>query len=345
VIQLATVVRPGDGALAAMTFPAYRHLLELRPAHRLLSDPSRPQVQPLALEAVEDGMPIGLALVGLPLQEGEVPEMLSLFVNAERRNRGVGRLLVRSAEGEIARRGFARVEAVWTAGRPASLAVEHVLARCGWARPAPRTLSVRFTVDEAENFPWLDRYPLRAGCEIFPWVELGDAEREALLLSQRERAWIKPDLVPWQYDAHGFEPVTSVGMRRAGEVVGWVINHRTGPTTLRFTCAYIDKNLGRHGRIMPLFSASIGRLRQGGFTNCTFVTPLRHETMVAFIRRWMMPWVGFVEETRGSHKELAGAPGCDALDGRSEHESTNEADEQGLSTGAAARGVRQPTQG
>lgn len=291
--------------LGAMTFPAYRHLLELRPGLRLLSEPAQPPVQPFATAAFDDAENVvGLALAELPLTGDGLPELLSLFVTRETRNRGIGTQLLGYLEEEVASRGFSELHTIYTAGKPSIAAFERVLAKRDWAEPAPRTLSVRLSVDQALSLPWLDRYRLRSGCEIFPWTELTDEERTTLRLSQEKHGWIAKDLVPWRYDILGFEPSTSLGMRCGGDVVGWVINHRSGDATLRFTCSYIRKDLGRRGRILPLFSASIKRMREAGFTACTFVAPMRHATMVAFVRRWVEPWASFVSQTLGSEKTL-----------------------------------------
>jgi len=89
--------------------------------------------------------------------------------------------------------------------------------------------------------------------------------------------------------------------------VGWVINHRTSPDTLRFTCSYIRKDMGRRARILPLYTASIGRLGLTGCSRVTFVAPMKHPTMVAFVRRHMEPYASSVRETFGSTKNLRGA--------------------------------------
>jgi len=295
--------------LGAMTFPAYRHLLELRPALRLLSEPAQPPVQPFAAAASNDaGEVVGLALAELPLTGDSPPELLSLFVKREERNRGLGTELLRYLEEQVGGRGFGELRTVYTAGKPSIAAFERVLAKRGWAEPAPRTLSVRLSVDQALSLPWLDRYRVRSGCEIFPWAELTDDERRALRLSQEQQGWITKDLVPWRYDVLGFEPFTSLGMRCDQDVVGWVINHRSAEATLRFTCSYIRKDLGRRGRILPMFSASIKRMKAAGFTACTFVAPIRHATMVAFVRRWVEPWASLVSQTLGSEKILRSVP-------------------------------------
>lgn len=298
---------PVPPTVRSMTFPAYRHLLDLAPARRLPAEAGRAPIEPLALAAMEDGEAVGLVLAELPLAGSAEPEVLSLFVSAGHRGRGIATRLLQSCEREVARRGHSSLGVVYTAGAAGTPAVERILERLGWPPSTQRTLSVRFTAEQARSFPWLNRYPLRTGCQIFPWTELTAEERKRLVATQEERGWIADNLVPWRYDEETFEPTTSLGMRLAGEVVGWVINHATGPRTLRFTCSYIRKDLGRRGRLMPLVSESINRIDRTSFSECTFVVPLKHQTMVAFARRWIEPWASLVTETRGSFKRLDSA--------------------------------------
>lgn len=304
----SVLAAPLASEFAGMTFPAYRHLLALSPAPTLLQEATARQVQPLAIGTFSDGVPIALALAGLPLEGEEGPELLSLYVAPAWRGRGVGRAVLAALEAEVAGRGFASLGTVFTASAPGTPAFARVLAARGWTAPQPRTLLMRFTREQARRFPWFNRYPLREGCEIFPWRELTPTERQQLIDSQRQRGWIAEDLVPWRWDEHGFEPVTSVGMRSPEGVVGWVINHALGEHTLRFTCSYIRKDYGRRGRILPLYSESINRMQNTPFTHCSFVAPLHHATMAAFVRRWMAPWAGTVQETLGSTKTLAPQP-------------------------------------
>lgn len=303
-VSTSPLAPPVAAEYERMTFPAYRHLLALAPAPTLLREPTARRVQPLALGGIADGVPIALALAGLPLDDDDGPELLSLYVAPSWRGRGIGRTVLAALESEVARRGFASLGTVFAAAAVGTPAFARVLAARGWTPPQPRTLLVRFTPEQARQFPWFNRYPVRDGCEIFPWRELSAAERRQLIESQRQRGWIAEDLVPWRWDAHGFEPVTSVGLRSPEGVVGWVINHAIDERTLRFTCSFIRKDYGRRARILPLYTESIRRMRNTPFTQCSFVTPLRHATMAAFARRWMAPWAGTVQETLGSEKNL-----------------------------------------
>lgn len=312
--DLRILTAPVSSEFETMTFPVYRPLLKLepRPLHPEMGD--NKLVQPLAIGAFLEDKPVGLVLAETPVKGPSAPgsrdpEMLSLFCHKGSRDRGVGRALVTQLEKALAERGFARVHAVYMTGKPSIAAVESILRRRRWSPPVARTVTVRFTPDEAAATPWFGVRFLEPDYEIFPWKELTPEERAEIERSHKESPWISEGLEPWLHDRYGFDPVSSLGLRYKGEVVGWVINHRLSADRLRFTCSFVRKPLGSRGRIFPVFSASIARAREAGYRHCLFITPVRFKTMVKFIERRCKRWAGFVGETRGSTKELAGKMG------------------------------------
>jgi len=213
---------------------------------------------------------------------------------------------MKKLEEVLADKGVSKVHAVYMTGKESIPAVERILSRCGWSSPSARTLTVRFTPEEAAKTPWFARLRLlESDYQIFPWKTLAQDERAEIRRSHQESPWIAPGLEPWHHDRYGFEPASSLGLRYKGEVVGWVLNHRLSSDTVRFTCSFVRKPLGRRGRIMPVFTESIQRARDAGFRQCTFVTPVQFKTMIAFIERRCAHWAGFVGETRGSTRSLS----------------------------------------
>lgn len=308
-IRYERLAPPLHPEYAAMTFPAYRHLLTLEETVRHLDGEPRRHVQPIAIGAVDDGVPVGLALAEIPAGAGGEPELLSLLVRKSHRGRGIGTELVKEIETRVREAGFEALRAVWMTGRPEIEAFERVLRKREWDEPLPRMLTIRFSIREAQSTPWFGKYSLGDDYEIFPWKELTGAEREELIRSQREAAWIAPDLQPWDFDASGFEPVSSLGVRRNGKVVGWVINHRINDDIVRFTCSYMRKDVSRLGRIVPVYSESIARLAAStSFRECVLTVPLHHRGMASFLTRWCAPFSTFSGETRGSRRLLRANP-------------------------------------
>ncbi|MEO6324712.1 MAG: GNAT family N-acetyltransferase [Thermoanaerobaculia bacterium] len=292
------------GAFSALTFPAYRHLLALERAPRHVGMALLKPVLPVACGAFLGDVPVGLALAEIPDDPAEGAELLSLFVQEPFRGTGIATSLLDLLSNELSSLGIPRVHAVYMTGQPSQPALERVLSLCGWSKPVPRMLSVRITLEKLRRTDWYGRYRLDPQLEIFPWASLTRAERDVLLASQRESGWIAPNLEPWKHDADGFEPVSSVGVRYRGVVVGWVINHAVSEKVVRFTCSFIRKDFGRRGKLVPVYTESIRRLLATDFESCTFTVPLQHRGMAAFTLRWIGALASFTGETRGTEKSL-----------------------------------------
>jgi len=325
--------------LGGMTFPSYRHLLHLRAAPRHPEQGDDRVVQPLGVMARLDGAAVGLALaeapvgrhapgvnpvawplgahvpsglrpqtpVDSPADEPEIPELLSIFVKADHRNRGVATALLERLEAALAGRGFGEVKGTFMSGRSANDALLRVLAKRGWTPPAVRTVTLRFTPQGARATPWYGRLQYSDDYEVFPWGELTKEEREGLYRTQAAGQWIPAGLEPWRHDRYGFDAVSSLGLRYKGQVVGWVINHRLGPSMVRFTCSFMRKDLGRRGRIMPLYTAALERLEKDGCQDCLFITPVEFPNMVHFVTDRCAPYTGVLSETYGVSKRLEDA--------------------------------------
>jgi GNAT superfamily N-acetyltransferase len=293
-------------AVAHMTFPAYRHLLSLAANVRHPHDGDTRGIQPIGVVAILDGRPVGLALAEVPVDRqadaDRAPELLSLFTDASVRRQGLGVALVAGIERAVAARREARLDAVYMTGKADVTAIERIFAARGWHPPAVRTVTLRFTVDEAARMPWFGRVPLRDGdFEVFPWSDLRASEREALVRSHLERPWILKGLEFWRHDHAGFDPVSSLGLRYRGDIVGWTINHRLAADTTRISGAFVRDDLMRRGRLMALWTESISRMRAGGVRWITSITPIQLEPMIDFLSRRVAPWATFHGETRGTH--------------------------------------------
>ncbi len=312
-MELTLLHPPVPEPFAAMTYPAYRHLLALTPGRKLPHEGGSPPVQPVAVGLLSGEEPVGLMLMVLPLVAGERPELLSVFVGARARGQGWGTRLVEAAETVATNAGFAELSVVWTEGATGTDWLAKVLERRGWASPERRSLAVEMRTEQTLALPWLDRFPVREGGEIVPVAAVAEAEWAHLQRLQEAEGWIAADLVPWRYLEEGFERATSVALRGRDGILGWVINHALSPLWLRFTCSFIRKDLGRRARILPLYSESIHRMAAAGFARCTFVAPARHPSMVRFVEAHVAPWASRVRWTWGSTRQLGRAGGVEGV--------------------------------
>jgi GNAT superfamily N-acetyltransferase len=303
-LRFLPLVRDLAEPCAAMTFPAYRHMLALEPTPRHPQDGDPRVVQPTGVVAVRGGELVGMALAELPVEQQGKPELLSLFVQAHARGHGTGTALLEALEDHLAAQGVTRIETVYMTGGAGIPAFERVLWKRRWEAPTARTVTVRFTPESAARARWYGRVRLPAEYEIFPWSELRDEERAEMLRSNAAEPWVAPGLEAWAHDQRGFDSVSSVGLRYHGKVVGWVINHPVSRDVVRFTCSFMRKDLGRRARILPMYTASIDRLRGTGCRFCTFITPVMYRGMVDFVKNRCSDAVIFLGETRGAGHDI-----------------------------------------
>ena len=276
-------------AYRAFTFPAWRGLLDV------LDNPAV-----VAMGVVLDGKPVGLALGHLA--EAGSAMLDSVYVTPAMRCRGMAAAAVAALASACRARGAHTLSCTYMSGQPTTPAFEALLARGGWSAPERRMLVVQATLDSIRHAPWMREYPLPADMEIVPWLSLDEAAREALRASHAAKAWIAPDLVPFDHEAD-CEPLTSLALRWKGEVVGWVINHRVDKV-LRFTCSFMHPRLQRMGRIVLLYNAAVARMPEAGLNTGMWTVPVWHAGMSAFATRWMAPYATRFDDTRGSRLVL-----------------------------------------
>lgn len=299
-LRFEPLVPSAGPAFAAMTFPAYRHLLSLEKAPRHVG---LLPITPFGIAAWVGSEPAGLALAEIRDNSTE-GEALSLFVRQGLRGYGIGTRLLEALLAALAARGQTAVTAVYMTGEGTPDALERVLQKCGFSPPESRMLSLRVELEDLKKADWFGRFEMDPRFEIFAWKDITIAEKEALWRSQKETSWIKKTLEPWRHDEYGFEPISSVGVRLDGKIVGWLINHAMSDTLVRFTCSFIRRDLGRRGKIVPVFTESIRRLDGSSFRTASFTVPLEHQGMVTFALRRIAPWASYFGETRGTRREL-----------------------------------------
>ncbi len=299
---IEAVTAPLGDEWDSMTFPMYRPLLRLLGTG--LADASG--CRPVARVARAGGVPAGLVVAELPTAERPSAELLSVFVTAEKRGLGIATALLAGIESDLARLGVAELTGVYMAGKPGIDALERVFQKRGFSAPELRKIVAQATPEEISRTDWYRRAVLPATCTIFPWADLPRDEYDALRRSQEAAPWIPQILEPWSCGEH-VDAVSSVGLRKQGAVVGWVITHRVPPNLVRYTSCFVRADLQRWGLMLPLLVASVDRLMGTGVL-CTFVTTSQFPHMVAFTHRRLAPFVSYCGETRGVSKALVQEP-------------------------------------
>jgi GNAT superfamily N-acetyltransferase len=268
------------------------------PQHRpmLLSGDVEPGF--VAIGAKLFGQPVGLAFAGSKDSPG-VARLEFCMVDPRQRRAGVGTALLEALE-SVARNLYGGLEARYLDDP----ALDRLFAKSGWSAPEALLLSCTSDVDTLSSAPWMQICQFPPEYEVLPWVDVTEAEKAAMLDSQRKNPWFPELLSPFD-DKRPKEPITSLALRYRGEIVGWSTVEVIGGDTLRGAKQFVRKDLQATGRSIMLVMHSLQRVPLTGLKKLIFDVPLEYPRMIRFVSRRFKPYLLSIRTLYGRTKELS----------------------------------------
>lgn len=229
---------PEDAArVAPLTYGTYAHLL---------SDPAT-----LRVAALHRGQPIGL-VVGAPHPAFAFTKLLSIFVDAAHRRRGVATRLVTLLEAQARQQGDTLLKASYMAPKPA---VEGLLLKCGW-QPPQHTMDILQApfAALADLILQTPLPPLPAEVHFFPWEQRTPRDLETLAARASEFGEaLHPELDDTPLAAG------STGLRIGDQLAGWAILHPITADMVRCSALFLFREARRPGMWQRLVRAAYER--------------------------------------------------------------------------------------
>ena len=265
--------------------------------------PAPPLRDPLlAIIALKDGQPVGLALADLH-DGGTRARLGSLHVERAHRNFGIGTALVERLEAEVQPRGVAFLEATYRTSWTEAGALERVLRKRGWEPPRTEQLLLRYgRAGCADRWVEVADRPLPEGYERFPWTELTVEARARIERTQAAAPWFPPELTPFQMEDR-LEPMNSFGIRCGGEVVGWIITHRLRPDLIQFTSVFARADVPRYVTVAVMAEA-VRRQCVAGVPHFACMVAAGNQDALRFATRRLEPYEEARAEIRVAGKRL-----------------------------------------
>jgi GNAT superfamily N-acetyltransferase len=289
--EIRTLSGVDTAAFARFTFPAYRNQLGAA---------AGPSV--VASGLLSECAAAGLALGIISPEDPARARVLSILVEAATRGRGAGRRLLEAFETELARRGCRTVSGELTGSEDRSLPIEKLLARSGWHFAGPSSILCHAYGQRMLEAPWLAEAKLPEEMTMFPWLELKPSERAAMLTRQASERWFPENLSPFWNESS--IAGCSVGMRYKGRVAGWCVTWKFEGDTLRWWRMFVEPELQRTGRAVPLLAETIRRAPSYGFHYGLWSMRTDNQAMMRLFRRRMRPWLISAKPVWGVSKQI-----------------------------------------
>lgn len=248
--------------------------------------------------------PIGLALAEIKSEsDATSATVLSLFVKERYRNLGIGTALMIKLEAQLLVEGCSKVDLVYMSGNKSTPALEKLLTKLGWDEFKSRMLVCKSTTEKLAQAPWLRRRQLPSSYSIVPWVDLAPRYKQNVYQRQQQQEWYPETLNPFN-NSHLIEPLNSLALLYHDEVVGWTINHRINPDTIRYTSLFVRKDLQKIGRAIPVLTEAIRRQIDSDILYNVCCAEVINKPMVRFVKRRLSPYLTSLTETKGTQKLL-----------------------------------------
>jgi GNAT superfamily N-acetyltransferase len=256
----------------------------------------------VAIGASVKEQPIGLVLAEIQDDRQEA-KVLSIFVKPAYRRLGVGTALMRELENQLWQSGCQKVEMVYTNGKESTIALERLLDKLNWITPQPRMLICKSTTEKITSASWLYKRTLPPELTIFPWIDLTPAQRCRIQQQQDRQPWYPKTLTPFNDERH-LEPLNSLSLLYKDEVVGWTLNHRIAPNTIRYTSLFVREDLQKLGRAISLLAEAIKCQVNSDIFYGIWTVAVDNRPMVDFVKRRLAPYLISLTETKEASKFL-----------------------------------------
>ena len=136
------------------------------------------------------------------------------------------------------------------------------------------------------QMPWVEKFSLPKPYEIFPWDELSDQDKQYIVNRKKEADWY-PDEVSPLFNIPEFEKINSIGLRLHGQVVGWLITHRSNANVIEYSSLFVSPELQGLGRGIHLIIEAARRQYDSGVERAIFQVKVNNSAGLGFVQKRM----------------------------------------------------------
>ena len=266
-----------------LTFPS------LAPGSAALS---RIQGELLGLSAMAAGVMVGFAVAERRADGGA--QLLSLKVDPLWRRRGIGTGLLQRLMVFLAKENIAPLSLRYRASPEIGACFEPILSRLGWSRPRTDFLLLEGQSPQLAAIDWADRHPIAAPYSLLPWQALtGEQRAQAAALDAPTE--LQPPAEP-----RSLEPAICLALLHHGTPVGWLIAHRTGVNSVRYSSLFVAPAHRCRARALALLSEGFRRQHAAAIPTARAAIDRRNTAMLRLLKRHLGAHLSSIGRSRFS---------------------------------------------
>jgi len=265
--------------------------------------PGSPQLAKITGELLGVSAMAGGTMVGLAIAErspnGSSARLRSLMVDPAHRRQGIATRLVLNLQRFVAQQGVQELNVRYSASAETASSFEPLLKRLRWTAPQTAFVLIQSSAERLATTGWAERYALQAPYDLFPWTEATPADR-----ALANKLGAAPELLP-PATLQGIEPAVSLGLRHQGALVGWLLAHRVGADTLRYSSLYVAPKHRRRGQGLALLAEGFNRQQLAGIPQAKAAISTDNRDFLRVFKRHLQPYLAAAGESRSARVFVA----------------------------------------
>jgi len=195
----------------------------------------------IAYGAVAFGsVPVGLVLAIAETEEAGSVKILSIYVVPKFRRCGIGRELLHRLEKTLTEQGMRQIYCRFGAEEDGDASLSRLVSRGGWEAPRPGYKLYRVDLEKLlSGNRLLRKIKTPRGFTLTRLTDMTCKDKEnfkASLSEEEQKEWVGFD--PFR-PGISYEPETSLVLRDAEGIAGWVITEQTEPGSLAYPVLYV----------------------------------------------------------------------------------------------------------
>jgi|MDSZ01.2.fsa_nt_gb uncharacterized protein (TIGR03032 family) len=207
----------------------------------------------MGVSAMHNGEMVGLVIA--ECDEYLNAQVTSLMVSLEWRNQGIGTTLIHHLCNLLKEENCQRLSLRYQAPLQGNMIMESLLKRLGWRNPQQELLLLKGEAHRLAKINWHKNFPLPEQYTISRWKEEYGEDAENTDAPQELKDTIKTERV---------ETNTSFALFHNEQLVGWLISHRTGKHSLRYSSLFVAQRHRQRGQALHLISIACKAQQQLG---------------------------------------------------------------------------------
>jgi GNAT superfamily N-acetyltransferase len=236
------------------------------------------------------GVMVGFAIAERRADGGA--QLLSLKVDPAWRRRGIGTGLLQRLMVFLGKEGIAPFSLRYKASPEISACFEPILSRLGWSPPCTDFVLLEGRSDQLAAIDWADRFPITAPYSILPWSQLSEPQRA------QAAALDAPSELQPPADPRGLEPSIGMALLHRHTPVGWLLAHRNGATSVRYSSLFVAPAHRGRARALALLNEAFRRRHAAAIPTARAAIDRRNTVMLRLLKRHLGAHLSSIARSR-----------------------------------------------